>query len=461
MTDRLSPRAGNAGSSPLEGGDVTRELRAWVPPDRLAGWVRDARQRVFELVEDLDDAQMKVPLLATVNPLIWEIGHLAWFQERFVVRDAAGRPAAIDHADARYDSGAVPHDTRWLLDLPDRAGTRAYMEAVRDEVLDILADEPVPSAWYRLIVYTVFHEDTHTEALTYTRQTLGLPEPVLSGLSRTASLGGDSGACPGDVEVPGGTWLLGATGDEPFVFDNEKWLHPVEVAPFAIAKAATTQAEFRDFVEDGGYQRPELWGPEGRAWLAATGAQHPLYWHRDGDGWQRRHFDTWRPLEDHRPVSNVSWYEAEAYCQWAGRRLPTEAEWELAASGEPDGDGFRVAKRRYPWGDADPEPRHANLDWRAMDTVDVAAYPAGDSAFGCRQMVGNVWEWTASTFLPYPNFERDAYADNSVPWFGDRKVLRGGAWATRGRYVRNTYRNYFTLDRRDVLAGLRTCAVRG
>lgn len=435
-------------------------LRDWVGPARLAEWVADARQCVFDLVEDLDDEQLRVPLLPTVNPLLWEIGHLAWFQEKFVVRDAAGRPAAIDHPDARYDSGAVPHDTRWLLDLPDRAGTLAYMAAVRDAVLEILAEEPVPAAWYRLIAYTVFHEDTHTEALTYTRQALELPEPILPGRSCTTSPAvADAGPYPGDVEIPGGTWLLGATGDEPFAFDNEKWLHPVEVAPFAIAKAAVTQAEFRAFVENGGYRRGELWGPDGRAWLAASGAQHPHYWRRSGAGWQRRRFEVWDALEDHRPVVNICWYEAEAYCQWAGRRLPTEAEWELAASGEPDGDGFRVAKRRYPWGQAGPAPQHANLDWGLMGTADVAAYPDGDSAFGCRQMVGNVWEWTSSTFLPYPNFERDAYADNSVPWFGDRKVLRGGAWATRGRYVRATYRNYFTRERRDVFAGLRTCAI--
>jgi iron(II)-dependent oxidoreductase len=193
-----------------------------------------------------------------------------------------------------------------------------------------------------------------------------------------------------------------------------------------------------------------------------------VYWRRSRgseagvDGWERRHFSEWRPLEPHRPVIHVCWYEADAYARWAGRRLPTEAEWELAASGEPDAaGGIRAVKRRYPWGGHDPQPAHANLDWRAMDTVDVAAHGEGDTAVGCRQMLGNVWEWTASTFLPYPNFEQDTYRDNSWPWFGDRKVLRGGAWATRGRYIRNTYRNYFTADRRDVFAGVRTCAPRG
>jgi iron(II)-dependent oxidoreductase len=157
----------------------------------------------------------------------------------------------------------------------------------------------------------------------------------------------------------------------------------------------------------------------------------------------------------------VCWYEADAYCRWAGRRLPTEAEWEAAAIGEPDGaGGLSSMRRRFPWGNEPIGPGHANLDWKHLSTVDVAAYPAGDSAFGCRQLIGNLWEWTASTFLPYPNFEQDAYRENSWPWFGSRKVLRGGAWATRSRLIRATLRNYFTPERRDVLAGFRTAAPR-
>jgi len=165
------------------------------------------------------------------------------------------------------------------------------------------------------------------------------------------------------------------------------------------------------------------------------------------------------PLEPHRPVSFVSWHEAEAWCRWAGRRLPTEIEWEVAAAGEPTLDGALSARKRlYPWGDEPPDERRANLDGRAAGTIDVGALPAGDSAFGCRQMIGNVWEWTATDFGPYSGFVADPYADYSAPWFGDHKVLRGGCWATRPRLLRNTWRNFYTPDRRDVFAGLRTCA---
>jgi iron(II)-dependent oxidoreductase len=249
---------------------------------------------------------------------------------------------------------------------------------------------------------------------------------------------------------------LGATPDEPFVFDNEKWAHPVEVRPFAIARAPVTQAEFVAFVEDGGYRQARLWSGQGWRWREEAGALHPVYWRREGAGrWLRRDFDRWVPLEGRRPMLHVNWYEADAYCRWAGRRLPRESEWEFAAAG---GDLAR-AKRRFPWGAAFPTHRHAHLDWRTMGCLDVDALPEGESAFGCRQMIGNVWEWTADDFLPYPGFIADPYKEYSAPWFGSHKVLRGGCWATRSRLIRNTWRNFYRPDRRDVWAGFRTCAL--
>jgi iron(II)-dependent oxidoreductase len=166
------------------------------------------------------------------------------------------------------------------------------------------------------------------------------------------------------------------------------------------------------------------------------------------------------PLPPDEPVIHVTWYEADAYCRWAGLRLPTEVEWEAAALGEAAADGtLAAAKRRYPWGEAPPDPSRANLDGRALGPVDVAALAAGDSAFGCRQMLGNVWEWTADTFIAFPGFSADAYKEYSTMLFGDTKVLRGGAWTTRGRMIHGTYRNYFEAYRQDVFGGFRTCRV--
>ncbi|MGH3322063.1 MAG: selenoneine synthase SenA [Streptosporangiaceae bacterium] len=431
--------------------------------EELVGWVREASRRLTDLVADLDDGQLVGPRLPTINPLIWEIGHITWFQEIFVLRRALSEPPLIEHGDAIWDSAAIPHDTRWFLTLPSRRETLDYIREVTERVADRLS-RPGATGQLRFIArYGVHHHDMHTEALTYTRQTLGYPPPTLPGLATpgaTPDPPGEGGPLPGDAAVPGGAFPLGADRGEAFVHDNEKWIHPVELTPFAIARAQVTQAEYAAFVDDGGYARRELWGDDGWAWRTSAGAEAPLYWRRGPGGWRRRDFDRWVPLEPHRPVAHVCWYEADAYCRWAGRRLPTEAEWEAAAIGQPDGSGgLARGRRRFPWGDDPVGPGHANMDWRHLGTVDVAAYPAGDSAFGCRQLIGNLWEWTASTFGPYPNFEQDAYRDNSWPSFGGRKVLRGGAWASRSRFIRGTLRNYFTADRRDVLAGFRTVAV--
>jgi iron(II)-dependent oxidoreductase len=351
-----------------------------------------------------------------------------------------------------FDSISIDHDVRWDLPLPSRELTVWYIERVRDAVLELLDRGPLNDELVYFVKLSVFHEDMHTEAFTYTRQTLSYPAPTFDA--------GSSGTIPtenandfeGDADLPASVIELGADRDAAFVFDNEKWAHAVQVPRFAIAKTAVTQTEFAAFIEDGGYRRPELWDKDGWNWRATTGAQHPVYWKLDGDIWLRRHFDQWRPLEPRLPVIHVNWYEAEAYCRWAGRRLPTEAEWELAAAG-------RTAKRHYPWGETPPAAEHANLDWQAMGTVDSAAHTAGDSLCGCRQLIGNVWEWTGSTFNPFPGFLVDPYKDYSRPCFGECKVLRGGCWATRSRLIRNTWRNFYQPDRRDVLAGFRTCAI--
>lgn len=424
----------------------------------LAAWVRDARQRTLELVAHLSDQQLMGPRLPIVNPLLWEIGHVAWFQEKWVLRHAAGQAPLRADGDSVYDSAAVPHDTRWDLPLPSRDDTVAYILAVRDRILERIAQGPLRERDRYFITLAVFHEDMHTEAFTYTHQTLGYPAPVFSGLRRSQAA--QAGPLPGDVEIPGGPFLLGALPDESFVFDNEKWAHPVQIRPFAIARAAVTQAEFAEFVEAQGYRRKEFWSEAGWDWRESVAAQHPVYWKREAAGrWLRRDFDRWVPLEPHRPVLHVNWFEAEAYCNWAERRMPTEVEWEVAASAEPaqSGNELASAKRRFPWSSHPPAPERANLSWRAMATLDVGALPAGDSAFGCRQMMGNVWEWTASDFGPYPGFVVDPYREYSQPWFGSHKVLRGGAWPTQPRLLRNTWRNFYTPDRRDVWAGFRTC----
>jgi ergothioneine biosynthesis protein EgtB len=431
------------------------------PPSVLAAQLNEARARTRRLTEDLSTGQLMGPMFPIVNPVLWEIGHVGWFHEYWTLRHAHGEGPILERADRLWNSSTVAHATRWDLDLPDRNGVFAYMTDILERQLDRLGGgiEAPAQYFYEL---SIRHEDMHVEALTYTRQTLGYARPQGLG-GQEPSVGADgAGAWPGDVAVPGGRWRLGSTPADGFSFDNEKWAHDVDIAPFHIAKAPVTNAEFAAFVEDGGYRNPELWSAAGWAWRERAGAERPIYWLAKDDGaWTWRRYCDVEQLAPHVPVTFVSWYEADAWCRWARRRLPTEAEWEAAALGEPASNGSRLAngKRRWPWGEASPVSALANLDFAFDGPCDVAACADGDSAFGCRQMIGNVWEWTASDFVPYPGFVADPYEDYSQPWFNSRKVLRGGAFATSARIARAAYRNFFTPERNDVIAGFRTCAL--
>lgn len=438
-------------------------MTAEVSTAQLAAMMQDARSRTLELVDGLNADQLMGPKIRTVNPLHWEIGHVAYWYEYFISRDLHGEESLLGaKADELYDSIAVTHDTRWDLPLLSMDDTLAYMAGVKDRLIERLGtiDEDTMASEEESFIYQfgVFHEDMHTEAFFWARQTLAYPTPKLA-IAADVSAERSAGAHGGYAEVPGGTFMMGASPDAPFLFDNEKYVHEVTVDPFAIARAPVTNWEFAEFVAAGGYENDTYWCEEGRAWRDARGMMHPGYWVADGPNrWRMRRFEHDIILPGNEPIIHVSWYEADAYCRWAGVRLPSEAEWEVAALCEPASDGTLGAhKRRYPWGDAPPTPAHANLDGRALGSIDVGALPAGDSAFGCRQMLGNVWEWTADTFRPFPGFAPDSYKEYSADLFGITTVLRGGAWTTRGRMVHGTYRNYFGPDRWNVFSGFRTC----
>jgi iron(II)-dependent oxidoreductase len=353
--------------------------------------VVDARSRTFDIVRDIPDEQFRVPLLRTINPFLWEIGHVAYFQEYWVLRHAAGESPLRADADALYDSAKIEHDTRWHLPLPSRPETNQYLEEIRNRVIDRIARNSfVNDRDAYFVLLSVFHEDMHDEAFLITRQTLGYPVPPA--LKVTDAPPADRAVNAG-ISIAAGEYTIGSTAEEGFIFDNEKWAHAVKVPAFRIARSLVTQRDFLNYIED-------------------TGSPHPVYWRREGANWFRRHFDQWVPLELDRPVSNISWFEANAYCRWAGRRLPTEFEWEIAA-------------------------RHG----------------------GCSQMFGSVWQWTSSDFLPYAGFSEDPYKEYSSPWFRTHKTLRGGAWSTRSRMMRPAYRNFYTPDRSDIWAGIRTCAL--
>ncbi|MGA0392430.1 MAG: selenoneine synthase SenA [Rhodospirillales bacterium] len=430
-------------------------MTASVATTDLIELLHDARSRTLELVTDLSDEQLIPPKLETVNPLLWEIGHVAYFYEYFILRKLYGYEPIIGNADEIYDSINIPHDVRWDLPVLSREETHQYLENVLNALVDRLEGDAASEQDSFIYQFGAFHEGMHDEAFLWARQTFGYQTPVLK---NTIANSGSGGALDGFADVPGGEWMLGSPKDAAFLFDNEKWAHPVNVAPFQISRSAVTNAEFVAFVEDSGYQRNEFWSDEGWQWRKKTGAEHPVYWRTEGPlSWSERHFDQWRPLSPDNAVIHVCAYEADAYCRWAGVRLPSETEWEVACLALPDGDGFTDDGRTYPWGKEKPAAAQANLDAVRLGTIDVGALTDGDSPFGCRQMIGNVWEWTASPFGPFPGFAPDSYEDYSQPLFGDTRVLRGGAWTTRSHYVNGKYRNYFEPHRRDVFAGFRVC----
>jgi len=425
----------------------------------LASALRDSRNYTLGLYAHLTDAQQRFPQISGVNLPRWEIGHIGWFQEywcrRYRGNNQIPAPSLLAGADALWDSSKVPYATRWTLSLPAWDAIHAYLDATLAETQEILAASKDGDRYF--FELALYHEDMHGEALLMTLQTLALPAPVLLRDSQSPPARAHPDAeISHDVTLPGGEIELGTTrtlASRRFVFDNEKWAHRTFVAPFAIARHCVTNSEFLEFVEDDGYARPELWSEAGRAWLAQAGRTAPAYWRTDtphGSRWQTRYFDVLTPLALQAPVQHINWFEADAWCRWAGRRLPTEAEWECAGR-----HGLPSDADDRPWQAA---AGNANLDAAFGAPIEASAF--NQSAPTCiAQMLGNVWEWTSSKFVPYPDFSADPYTDYSAPWFGTHYVMRGGSWATRSRLVHHRFRNFYQPERHDPFVGFRTCAL--
>lgn len=416
--------------------------------------VKDVLERTIQLGENLEPDQLIGPYSPKLNPFLWEITHSLWFLENWTLREVFDERAFFKGKDEIYNSPQIRHGKRWASNLKPFGEVRQFANDLKNRLLERLESKKNNGSFLYLLTYAIYHADMHTEALCYQRQTRGLPPPSFN--QPVESNFSNETVSRTDLEIPGGQFHLGALKSNDFAFDNEKWAHSVELDPFEISRYPVTQGEFREFVEDGGYKRSTHWSRKGKEWLASANRVSPLYWQLTDGTWKHRLFDEWEPIQENHPMIFVNYYEAQAYCNWADRRLPTEAEWELAASGWSQGSP--ETKRTYPWGNSDPGRELANLDWQYGGTCPVHLFPDSESPFGCRQMIGNCWEWTQSTFEAFPGFERDFYRQYSEPWFGSRKVLRGGSWMTRSRLIRNGFRNFFTPNRDDIPAGFRTCS---
>jgi len=422
--------------------------------DALLGLLEETRRRTLLLIEPVTEEDLRRQHDPIMGPILWDLGHIAAFEELWLVRNVGGR-VEFGEMPGLYNPFEHPRRVRGSLALPSRAETLAYLAEVRRRVRARLAQlEPDPADPLLRDGYVVRmvaqHEDQHQETILQTLQLKqGEPYPA----PRAYELPPMRVPVRGMVPFPGGVVELG-TDDRSAAYDNERPRHRVVLGPFWIDAAPVTNGEYLEFMESGGYRDPRWWSPEGWAWLAEARVEAPKYWFRRDGAWWVRRYDREAPVDPDRPVCHVSWYEAEAYARWAGKRLPTEAEWEAAATWDP----VRGEKRAWPWGDAPPTPELANVDQLAFDVAPVGAYPRNVSPIGCYGMIGDVWEWTASEFRGYPGFASFPYREYSEVFFGtEYRVLRGGSWATRPGVARATFRNWDYPVRRQIFSGFR-CA---
>jgi gamma-glutamyl hercynylcysteine S-oxide synthase len=407
--------------------------------------LESARARTLQLT-DLDEPTLLAQHDPLMSPLVWDLAHVGQQEELWLLRGGdPARPGILDpDVDSLYDAFKHARADRPALPLLPPVEARAYDYEVRGRVLDLLERTSEEELFTAGMV--VQHEEQHDETMLATLQLRQGP-PLLTGrhdLPAGRPITGDR------VFVGGGPFTLGVdAASEPFSLDNERPAHTVGVGPFWIGRVPVTNRQWRDFVADGGYHRQDLWSARGWAHRAEAALERPKFWTGVGT---RRRFGIEEDVPPDEPVQHVCYYEAEAFAAWSGARLPTEIEWEKACAWDP----ARMARRRWPWGSSAPAPELANLGGLGLRPAPVGAYPAGASAYGVEQMIGDVWEWTSSDFTPWPGFTPMIYRDYSEPFFGgDYKVLRGGSWAVGPSVIRPSFRNWDHPIRRQIFTGVR------
>ncbi|GIU71340.1 MAG: ergothioneine biosynthesis protein EgtB [Candidatus Nitrosocaldaceae archaeon] len=419
----------------------------------------ETRRLTLELFKplDIEDAVMQSDDFG--SPPNWHLAHTNWFYHKILEELGTNfKPniKGIQYLNSYYQRFGyiLPKPLRGRYPRPLVRDTLRYRRLVDKQILALL-EKPLDADTKYKIMLANQHEMQHQELMIYDLQHYFNRFPdaddnykprVIKKAKKVKE------KVEGMVEIEGGLYDLGFNG-KGFCYDNELPEHKVYIYPYKIDKRLVTNGEFIKFIEDGGYKDPALWLDDGWHFIKENNIEAPLYWKNIDGKWMKKDLTDFREIDKDEPVVNVSYYEADAYARWAGKRLPTEAEWEKAASWDEENQ----KKRLYPWGDEEPTDEHANLLesflWKPSK---AGVYPKGKSYYGCYQMIGDVWEWTSSEYTLYPGF-RSLFKEYNDKWAINQKVLRGGSFATPRRQIRNSYRNFFRAHDRIHFAGFR-CA---
>jgi gamma-glutamyl hercynylcysteine S-oxide synthase len=429
---------------------VTGPITAAAPQTsaRVVEALEEARRRTFALVASVSDEDLERVHSPLMSPLVWDLAHIAAYEDLWLAHRYGGRPLLHDELAAMYDAFETPRAVRGDLPLLGPAQAREYLAEVRARTLEVIDERGVGDGTLHEMVLR--HEHQHDETMLQTLMLARLDGYELAGRRPTPDSPRPAQNGLDMIEVAAGECTIGAPADG-FAFDNERPRHRTDVRGYLIGRTPVTNASYLTFVEGGGYERRDWWCHEGWAWKEEYDISRPLGWTTDLRGeWRLGGLE---PLHPDRPVVHVSWFEADAFARAHGARLPTEIEWEKAATWDQENE----IARRYPWGNRRPVAgQHANLDHRSCGTVPAGAFPDGASPYGCLGMIGDVWEWTSSAFDGYQGFVAHPYREYSEVFFGDDyRVLRGGSWATRTRVATSTFRNWDYPQRRQIFAGFR------
>ncbi len=414
---------------------------------------RETRSRTLELVKNLKKDDFVVQTASYMSPPKWHIGHVSWIYEAIMSKLDKNyefhSKEFSEYLNSYYQQFGVPHDKklRGITSRPTVDEIFQYFNTINQKVEKFIGSRELSEDEKKLIIIGFHHECQHQELLVYDLQHL-LAEQYVP--VRKNKIVKQQEKQKEFVEINGGLYTMGYNGKN-YCYDIELPEHKTYLKNFKMGIFPITNQEYLEFMNDGGYETYKYWLSDGWEKVKSNKWDSPMYWEKVNDEWHVRDFLGIRKINPNEPVSHVSYYEADAYCKWAGKRLPTEAEWEKASCWNEE----KQEKTVFPWGNESPSEEKCNLlESYHWGCTEVGTYPNGTSPSGCQQMIGDVWEWTSSEFMGYPGFKSgfDEYNDK---WFTNQKVLRGGSFGTPKMSIRGSYRNFFRLDERWLFSGFR------